>query len=175
MHKVSASTACGIVSNCIRPDELRSAVVRRGYMRKLIQESGSEHTFRSEKLDTDWLVVGTVFVEDVHNVLLGYAVGSVEKMQNTGRMEDSILGCRLGICKAIVTIAHEIFEGTCSVGQVEWLLDIVQKGLLGEAKLHFNTKKGDLVQRGNASFHRTGIAHLHHRTAFFAFQKLDLK
>lgn len=132
-------------------------------------------TFRLEELDTDGLIVRAVLLEDVDNVLLLNAVGGVEEVQHIRRVGDAILQSRLGIREAIVSIAHVVLEGARAIWKVKGLLDIIEECLLGEAQLHLMPKEGDLVEGGNGPLDRHRVAHLHHRTAFLALQKFDLK
>ena len=67
-------------------------------------------TFRLEELDTNRLVVGTVLIKDGHNVLFSDAKWSIEKVQHIGRVRYAVLQCRFGIGKAIITVAHKVFE-----------------------------------------------------------------
>ena len=73
----------------------------------------------------------------------------VEEVKDFGRRLDPVLGGHFRVDEAIVLRTHKVLEARSAIRQLIRVGHVCQKGLLGEAQLHFRAEEGRVVEVGH--------------------------
>jgi len=97
--------------------------------------------------------LATVALEDLSDLILSDARGSVEEVENLGWALNAVLGGSLRVGEAVVAVAHEVLEGRGGVRKVMGVGHVLQERLLGMTEAQLTAEEEAVVEILNGALH----------------------
>eukprot|EP00916_Digyalum_oweni_P019830 GHVL01033104.1.p2 GENE.GHVL01033104.1~~GHVL01033104.1.p2 ORF type:complete len:181 (+),score=22.96 GHVL01033104.1:329-871(+) len=97
--------------------------------------------------------LATVALEDLSDLILSDARGSVEEVENLCWALNAVLGGSLRVGEAVVAVAHEVLEGRGGVRKVMGVRHVLQERLLGMTEAQFTAEEEAVVEILDGALH----------------------